>query len=380
MSRTLELAKALIERRSVTPEDGGCQALLSARLQKAGFSVESMDRGDVKNLWARRGDKGPLLVFAGHTDVVPTGPETAWRFPPFAATVDEGFLHGRGAADMKGGLAAMVVAVESFLEAKAETDGSIAFLITSDEEGPAKYGTRHVIEQLRARGEKIDFCVVGEPSSRERIGDLIRVGRRGSLNGVLTVRGIQGHVAYPALAVNPIHRCLAALRDLAEREWDQGFETFPPTSFQFSNIDAGTGADNVIPATLCAKFNFRYSPALSTEKLQTEVARILDVHKLDWSIDWRESGKPFYTADGILTAAVDEAVRLETGMTPEHSTGGGTSDGRFIAPYGAEVVELGLRNATIHQVDERVRIDDLDTLSRLYHQVIMQLLGKRSIR
>ncbi|MBW3568309.1 MAG: succinyl-diaminopimelate desuccinylase, partial [Proteobacteria bacterium] len=282
--------------------------------------------------------------------------------------------YGRGAADMKGGLAAMVVAVESFLAATPEIDGSIAFLITSDEEGLAEFGTRHVIEQLRARGEKINFCIVGEPSSRERIGDLIRVGRRGSLNGVLTVRGIQGHVAYPELAVNPIHRCLAALHELAEREWDQGYETFPPTSFQLSNIDAGTGADNVIPAELRARFNFRYCPAQSAEKLQAEVARILDAHELDWSIDWRESGKPFYTADGALTAAVDEAVRMETGMTPEHSTGGGTSDGRFIAPYGAEVVEIGLCNATIHQVDERVRVDDLDTLACLYRHIITQLL------
>jgi len=376
MSSTLDLAKALVARPSVTPEDGGCQELIADRLQKAGFAIERMNTGGVKNLWARHGDARPLLVFAGHTDVVPAGPESAWKFPPFAATEHDDHLYGRGTADMKGGLAAMITAVETFLSTAPSLTGSIAFLVTSDEEGPAEHGTRHVMQQLAARNEHMDFCIIGEPSSRQRPGDLVRVGRRGSLNGVLTVHGVQGHVAYPELAMNPIHRCLSALHELTDREWDQGFETFPPTSFQVSNIHAGTGAENVIPGELRAHFNFRYSPAQTAEKLQTEVVAILDANALDWSVEWRESGKPFHTADGTLTAAVDSAIRTETGYLPEHSTGGGTSDGRFIAPYDVEVVELGLCNATIHQVDERVRIEDLDTLSRIYCRVIENLLRK----
>lgn len=373
MSTTLELAKALITRESITPEDGGCQKLIADRLRKNGFDIEHMDSGGVKNLWARRGDRPPLFVFAGHTDVVPTGPESAWTFPPFEPVEKDGFLHGRGAADMKGGLAAMIIAVEAFLAERASFDGSIAFLITSDEEGPAEHGTRHVMRELAARGVKIDHCIVGEPSSREKTGDVIRVGRRGSLNGLLTVRGVQGHVAYPELAVNPVHRGLAALDELATRRWDDGFETFPPTSFQVSNIHAGTGADNVIPGELVVRFNFRYCPRQTADTLREQVAAILDRHGLDWHIEWRESGQPFHTAAGVLTQAVDAAVRDVTGQVPEHSTGGGTSDGRFIAPHGAAVVELGPCNATIHQVNERVAVADLDALTRIYQRLLENL-------
>lgn len=374
MSSTLELAKALIARPSVTPEDGGCQALLAERLQKAGFKVEQMDAGGVKNLWARYGNTSPLFVFAGHTDVVPTGPDAEWKYPPFEPTEHDGFLYGRGAADMKGGLAAMVTAVENFLSKHSAVNGSIAFLITSDEEGVAEHGTRHVMQELQKRGEKIDYCIVGEPSSNKNLGDVIRVGRRGSLNGVLTVKGVQGHVAYPEIAVNPIHRALGALRELTEQRWDDGFETFPPTSFQVSNIHAGAGADNVIPGQLTARFNFRYCPAQTAQGLQTAVAKILDRRQLDWNIAWRESGQPFFTPDGTLTQAVDAAVREETGRQPEHSTGGGTSDGRFIAPSGAAVIELGVCNASIHQVNECVRIEELEKLSKIYGQILANLL------
>lgn len=375
MSVTLELAKQLIALSSVTPEDGGCQDVIATRLRAIGFDVEQMNKGGVQNLWARRGTIKPLLVFAGHTDIVPTGPESTWKFPPFEPTEHEGNLYGRGAADMKGGLAAMIVAVEEFVGMHASFNGSIAFLITSDEEGPAEHGTRHVMDQLKSRGDKIDFCIVGEPSSQRQLGDIIRVGRRGSLNGALTIRGKQGHVAYPELAVNPIHRAFAALDELANRTWDSGYESFPPTSFQVSNITAGTGAENVIPGELQARFNFRYCPAQTAEKLQSIVASVLDDHALDWSIEWRESGRPFYTPDALLTAAVDAAVQAETGLLPEHSTGGGTSDGRFIAPAGAQVVELGVCNATIHQVNENVRIQDLEALSKIYRRVMENLFN-----
>lgn len=374
MSATLELAKQLIALRSVTPEDGGCQELIAARLRAIGFSIEQMNNGGVKNLWARRGTAKPLLVFAGHTDVVPTGPESSWKFPPFEPTEHEGNLYGRGAADMKGGLAAMITAVEEFIAATPRFNGSIAFLITSDEEGPAEHGTRYVMEKLNGRDEQIDYCLVGEPSSQQRLGDIIRVGRRGSLNGTLTLRGRQGHVAYPELADNPIHRAFAALDELANRTWDSGYESFPPTSFQVSNITAGTGAENVIPGELQARFNFRYCPAQTADRLESRVASILDEHALDWSIEWRESGKPFYTPDSTLTAAVDAAVQAETGRLPEHSTGGGTSDGRFIAQSGAQVVELGVCNASIHQVNENVRIQELDALSKIYLRVLERLL------
>lgn len=375
MSATLELAKQLIALPSVTPEDGGCQEIIADRLRALGFDVEQMNKGSVQNLWARRGTAKPSLVFAGHTDVVPTGPESSWKFPPFVPTEHEGNLYGRGAADMKGGLAAMITAVEEFVAAVPRFNGSIAFLVTSDEEGPAEHGTRYVMEQLNARGEAIEYCLVGEPSSQQRLGDIIRVGRRGSLNGKLTIRGKQGHVAYPELADNPIHRAFAALDELANRTWDSGYESFPPTSFQVSNITAGTGAENVIPGELQARFNFRYCPAQNAEKLQATVASVLDEYALDWSIEWRESGKPFYTPDGTLTAAVDAAIQAEAGLLPEHSTGGGTSDGRFIALSGAQVVELGVCNATIHQLDENVRIQDLDVLSKIYRRVLENLFA-----
>ncbi len=374
MSPTLELAKDLIARPSVTPEDGGCQDVIAKRLQALGFGIERMDAGGVRNLWARRGTAAPLFVFAGHTDVVPTGPESKWKFPPFEPVEHDGWLYGRGAADMKGGLAAMITAVEHFLAEHSAFNGSIAFLVTSDEEGSAVHGTRHVMQELKKRGETIDWCVVGEPSSSKAVGDVVRVGRRGSLNGVLTVKGVQGHVAYPEIAVNPIHRALGALRELTEQRWDSGFESFPPTSFQVSNINAGTGADNVIPGELVARFNFRYCPAQTSDRLRTAVAKILDRRQLDWHIDWRESGKPFFTPDGLLTQAVDAAVREEAGRTPAHSTGGGTSDGRFIAPGGAQVIEIGVCNASIHQVDERVRIEELETLSGIYRRVLANLL------
>lgn len=374
MSRILELASELIARPSVTPVDEGCQDLVAERLQRLGFTVEHLGAGNTRNLWARLGSSAPLVVFAGHTDVVPTGPESAWQSPPFEPTVRDGFLYGRGAADMKGSLAAMLVAVEDFLSGNKDFQGSIALLITSDEEGPATHGTRHVMRVLNGRGIAIDYCVVGEPSSRERVGDVIRVGRRGSLNGVLTVRGVQGHVAYPELAVNPIHLALPALDELVNRHWDSGFETFPPTSFQVSNIEAGTGADNVIPGELTARFNFRYCPAQTSEQLQIAVEAVLARHALDASVTWRESGKPFYTPDGMLRRAVDAAIRESTGYPPEHSTGGGTSDGRFIAPMGAEVIELGPCNASIHQVNECVSVEELEILSGMYAGILRQLL------
>lgn len=374
MSATLRLATDLIARRSVTPEDAGCLELIGERLARCGFALERMDAGGVSNLWARLGDTEPLFVFAGHTDVVPAGPENEWRFPPFEPAVHDGFLYGRGAADMKGGLAAMVTATETFLADSPSMKGSIAFLITSDEEGPAEFGTRHVVRALEARGEKIRWCVVGEPSSREALGDVIRVGRRGSLSGTLLVRGIQGHVAYPELALNPVHAALPALHELASRRWDDGYETFPPTSFQVSNIHAGTGASNVIPGTLEVHFNLRYSPALDVACIQETVKAILERHGLNWHIDWHDSGRPFYTPPGALRSAVSGAIAAIMGRMPEESTGGGTSDGRFIAPTGAEVVELGPNNATIHKLNERVPVEELDRLSEIYRVILEKLL------
>lgn len=374
MSKTLELAIDLIRRRSVTPEDGGCQQLLASRLAAIGFSIEPMPFGEVQNFWATRGDSGPMLVFAGHTDVVPTGPEEQWQSPPFDPDQRDGRLYGRGAADMKGGLAAMIVAVEEFVAARPQHPGRLGFLLTSDEEGPARDGTRKVMETLQQRGESFDWCIVGEPSSRDRLGDLVRVGRRGSLNGKLRVQGVQGHVAYPDLARNPIHALAPALQELAGREWDKGEPPFPPTSFQVSNINAGTGAENVIPGEARLDFNFRYSPAHSPESLQQEVTEVLERHGIEFEIEWRESGRPFYTGPGRLTEAVDAAVEAVTGLQPEHSTGGGTSDGRFIAPAGIDVIELGLLNASIHQVDEWTNIDDLDTLAKIYRDIIERLL------
>ncbi len=374
MSATLELAKQLIARPSVTPDDAGCQALMIQRLEALGFAVERLRFGEVDNFWARRGQQGPLLCFAGHTDVVPTGPESAWRFPPFQPTVADGLLYGRGATDMKGSLAAMVTACERFVAAHPDHGGSLAFLITSDEEGPSVDGTVKVVQHLQARGEHIDYCLVGEPSSSQRLGDVVKNGRRGSLNGRLVVRGVQGHVAYPHLAKNPVHLAAPALAELAAAEWDQGNAFFPATSFQISNIQAGTGVTNVIPGSLEVLFNFRFSTEVTAEQLQQRVQAILDRHGLDYHIDWTLSGQPFLTPAGELVDAVQDAIRQVTGHDTQLSTSGGTSDGRFIAPTGAQVVELGPLNATIHKVDECVACADLDSLSAIYERIMAKLL------
>lgn len=374
MSPTLELARDLIARPSVTPDDQGCQQLLADRLAALGFELEFMNFGAVTNLWARRGRQAPLLAFAGHTDVVPTGPETAWSSPPFRPTVRDGLLYGRGAADMKGSIAAMLTACERFVAAHADHSGSLAFLITSDEEGVATEGTVKVVETLEARGEKIDWCLVGEPSSVARAGDVVKNGRRGSLSGTLTVRGTQGHVAYPHLADNPVHRALPALTELAATAWDNGNAFFPPTTFQISNLHAGTGATNVIPGTLEVLFNFRYSTETDAPTLQQRVQELLDSHGLDYRLDWFHSGAPFLTPAGALVDAVRSAVHEVTGLDTELSTSGGTSDGRFIAPTGAQVVELGPVNATIHKVDECVAVEELERLSQMYEAVLRQLL------
>lgn len=374
MSRTLELARTLIARRSVTPEDGGCQALLAERLQSLGFDVEHLRFGEVDNLWARRGDSHPLLVFAGHTDVVPPGPAGDWNSDPFTPTEKDGFLYGRGAADMKGSLAAMITAVEGFLGEHSGHRGSIAFLITSDEEGDAVDGTARVVEWLQQRGQRIDWCVVGEPSSTRHVGDTVKIGRRGSLSGKLTVRGRQGHVAYPQLADNPVHRAAPALAELCVCEWDRGNAHFPPTTFQISNVRAGTGANNVIPGELEVVFNFRFSTETDERTLSREVESLLERHGLDFRLDWSLSGRPFITPSGELVEAVKAAVSELTGREPELSTAGGTSDGRFIAPAGAQVVELGPVNETIHKVNECVRAEDLDRLALLYGAVLRKLL------
>ncbi|WP_277052897.1 succinyl-diaminopimelate desuccinylase [Zestomonas thermotolerans] len=376
LSPTLELACDLIRRPSVTPLDEGCQELMMRRLAAAGFRVEPMRIEEVDNFWAVRGSEGPVLCFAGHTDVVPTGPHSAWQHAPFEARIDEeGMLCGRGAADMKGSLAAMVVAVERFVAAHPNHKGSIAFLITSDEEGPAQHGTKAVVERLRARGERLDWCIVGEPSSTTLLGDVVKNGRRGSLGGTLTVRGKQGHVAYPHLARNPIHLAAPALAELAAEHWDAGNEFFPPTSFQISNLNAGTGATNVIPGELVAVFNFRFSTESTVEGLQHRVAEILDRHGLDYQLDWALSGLPFLTEPGELLDAVSASIRAVTGRETTPSTSGGTSDGRFIATLGTQVVELGPVNATIHQVNERVLASDLDLLTDIYQQTLERLLA-----
>jgi succinyl-diaminopimelate desuccinylase len=373
-SPTLDLAMELISRRSVTPEDDGCQELMISRLEKLGFSIERLPFEEVTNLWARRGDSGPLFCFAGHTDVVPSGPEEQWQFPPFEPCIEEGYLCGRGAADMKGSIAAFVTAVERFLANHPDHDGSIALLITSDEEGPFINGTTRVIDHLEARNEKIDWCIVGEPSSTDKVGDVIKNGRRGSLSGSLKVRGIQGHVAYPHLVRNPIHEAAPALAELAATVWDEGNEFFPPTSFQISNINAGTGATNVVPGHVDIAFNFRFSTEVTADELKVRVREILDRHGLEWDIDWILSGNPFLTAAGSLVDAARESIRSVMGYETELSTSGGTSDGRFIAPTGAQVLELGPCNATIHKINERVRASDLDDLSHLYENILARLL------
>lgn len=374
MSDTLELAKELIQRHSVTPEDAGCQPHISQRLAAHGFKAEPMRFGEVDNLWLRRGSSGPLFCFAGHTDVVPTGPEANWKHPPFGVEVEDGMLYGRGAADMKGSIAAFVTACERFVTAHPDHSGSIALLITSDEEGPAKDGTVRVIETLEARGEKIDWCLVGEPTSTAKVADVVKNGRRGSLNGRLLIKGIQGHVAYPHLANNPVHHAAPALAELAAIEWDKGNEFFPPTSFQISNINAGTGATNIIPGELEVVFNFRFSTEQTDTGLRSQVETILDKYGLEYQIEWSLSGNPFLTPGGILLESTQEAIKTVCGYRPDINTAGGTSDGRFIAPTGAQVLELGPLNATIHKVNECVSIADLDTLSSIYEVLLEQLL------
>ncbi|WP_447593106.1 succinyl-diaminopimelate desuccinylase [Aquipseudomonas campi] len=376
LSATLTLACDLIRRPSVTPEDADCQTLMSDRLAAAGFAVERMRIEEVDNFWAVHGGEGPVLCFAGHTDVVPTGPLQAWQHQPFDALIDEhGMLCGRGAADMKGSLASMIIAVERFVAEYPNHKGRIAFLITSDEEGPAHHGTKAVVERLRERNERLDWCIVGEPSSTDLVGDVVKNGRRGSLGATLTVYGKQGHVAYPHLAQNPIHLVAPALAELAAEHWDNGNAFFPPTSFQISNLNSGTGATNVIPGELKAIFNFRFSTESTVEGLQQRVSDILDKHGLDWHIDWALSGLPFLTEPGELLDAVAASIKQVTGRDTTPSTSGGTSDGRFIATLGTQVVELGPVNATIHQVNERILASDLDVLTDIYYQTLVKLLA-----
>jgi succinyl-diaminopimelate desuccinylase len=373
---TLALCMALMRRPSVTPEDHGCQDLIVERLAPLGFEAQWMCSGPVRNLWLRRGADGPLLAFAGHTDVVPPGPEQAWTSPPFEPTLRDGHLYGRGAADMKGSIAAFVTACEQLLRGGFEPDGGIALLITSDEEGPSVEGTVHVMRTLQQRGEHIDWCLVGEPSSRRVLGDVVRVGRRGSLNGSLHLHGVQGHVAYPEQADNPIHAFADIAAELQATCWDRGNDYFPATSFQFSNLQAGTGVDNVIPGALHARFNFRYCTESTRESLQQRVRDCLDRHGARYELEWSHSGAPFLTRPGPLVDAVSAAIEAFTGRAPECNTGGGTSDGRFIAPTGTQVVELGPVNATIHQVDECVQVDDLAALSAIYAGVVERLLSR----
>ncbi len=372
----LDLTKDLIRRQSVTPEDAGCQQLMAQRLEALGFTIESMFFEDTLNLWARKGQGKPLFCFAGHTDVVPTGPLEQWTSPPFEPEIRDGMLYGRGTADMKGSLAAMVVATERFLATKPELTGDIAFLITSDEEGPFINGTKRVIEVLESRNEKIKWCLVGEPSSTSQLGDVIKNGRRGSLTGYLTVKGIQGHVAYPHLVDNPIHKAAPALAELAQTVWDQGNAYFPATSFQISNIHAGTGATNVVPGDVQLTFNFRYSTEVTAEQLQQRVLAILDQHGLNYSIDWILNGLPFLTDSGELVAAAVKAVQEVKGYAPSLETTGGTSDGRFIAPTGAQVLELGPCNGTIHKINECVAVADLEPLADMYQHILQQLVAK----
>jgi succinyl-diaminopimelate desuccinylase len=374
VEKTLELCCELIRRASVTPVDAGCQALMMERLRALGFTCTALPFGEVSNFWAERGDEGPLLVFAGHTDVVPTGPLHQWDSPPFEPTVRNGILFGRGSADMKGSLAAMVVACEEFVAQHPGHSGRIGFLITSDEEGPAVDGTVRVLQYLRENGRAIDWCIVGEPSSAAQLGDVIKNGRRGSLGAVLTVRGVQGHVAYPHLADNPIHKLLPVLHALTSEVWDEGSEFFPPTSMQVSNIHGGTGASNVIPGDVQAVFNFRFSTAVTEGQLRQRTESILQAHGLDYEIDWQLSGPPFLTRAGALVDAAVASIQDVTGQTPELSTAGGTSDGRFIAPTGAQVVEIGPVNATIHKLNEQVRVDDLPRLVGIYKGILQRLL------
>jgi len=371
----LELSRALIGRRSVTPEDGGCQALLAERLERAGFQCESVVCGEVTNLWARRGKERPLVCLAGHTDVVPTGPLAEWHSDPFAPTLRGGRLYGRGAADMKSSLAAFVVATEMFLREKPDHSGSIAFLLTSDEEGPSVDGTARIVERMKKQGETIDYCVVGEPTSVSELGDMIKNGRRGSLSGRLTVRGVQAHIAYPQLGRNPIHLLAPALAELAAMQWDRGNAHFQPTSWQCSNIHAGTGAGNVIPGSLALDFNFRYSTESTEASLKQRLEAVLKKNGIDYALDWLPGGgKPFVTQRGRLVEVVSQAIRSQTGRLPELSTTGGTSDARFIAEICSEVVEFGPVNASIHKLDEHIELAALETLPRIYLEILRALL------
>jgi succinyl-diaminopimelate desuccinylase len=374
-SQTLELTQLLISRPSVSPADNGCQGLMIARLEAAGFHVETLRFGPVDNFWAKRGSGGPVFCFAGHTDVVPSGPLDEWHTDPFTPVIKDGILYGRGAADMTSGLAAMLTASEAFVGEYPNHRGTLAFLITSDEEGPSVDGTRRVVEVLRERQERIDWCLVGEPSSELTLGDTIKIGRRGSLSGRLTVHGVQGHIAYPQTADNPVHALAPALAELTSRPWDMGNEHFQPTTFQVSNISAGTGAPNVIPGELRARFNLRFSPVQTVESLKAQVEEILNRHRVKHTLEWFVSGQPFITAPGALSEAVTRAVTEQLDLTPTLSTGGGTSDGRFIAPMGAQVIELGVVNQSIHKVNEAVRVADIDKLHALYRRTLELLLA-----
>lgn len=391
MSEIIELTSKLITRESVTPEDAGCQAMLSERLLAKGFHCEQLDFGDVKNLFVTHGNEGPVMIFLGHTDVVPPGPRDQWLSDPFIPEIREGYLYGRGAADMKGSVAAFVLAMEKFVEQHPDHPGTIGMLITSDEEGDAIHGVRQVAEHFKKTGQKIDYCITGEPSSIDIFGDLLRVGRRGTLSGTMKVKGIQGHVAYPERARNPIHDAMAPLAELSARVWDEGYPVatgilpnatpahpcaseFPPSSFQISNINAGTGANNVIPGECTVVFNFRYNPGWKTDDLIREVHQVCDAHGLDYEIAWHRGGEPFLTRDGALRKAVRETIIARLGITPLENTGGGTSDARFIAPLGAEVVEMGPINASIHKVNERVAIAELEQLPDLYCEFAERLL------
>ncbi|MXS85643.1 succinyl-diaminopimelate desuccinylase [Nitrosomonas sp. HPC101] len=371
---TLTLAQMLIARRSLTPDDNGCQKMIMHRLAASGFQSETMNFGEVENLWARKGTEGPLVCFAGHTDVVPSGPVSHWESDPFTPTIRDGFLYGRGAADMKSSLAAFVTAIEAFVELHPDHKGSIALLITSDEEGPAVEGTVKVVETLQARGEMIDYCIVGEPTSTHQLGDTIKNGRRGSLSGNLTIKGIQGHIAYPHLAKNPIHIAAPAITELAQTVWDEGNEYFPTTTWHISNIHGGTGATNVIPGEINLLFNFRFSTASTVDSLKTRMHHILDRHELNYELVWQLSGKPYLTPRGTLATAISSAIREVTGIEPELSTSGGTSDGRFIADICPQVMEFGPRNATIHKINESVEVADIERLSRIYQLALENLL------
>lgn len=374
MSDVLALTQELMARRSVTPDDAGCMEIIAERLGRSGCRCQRLDFGAVKNLWITHGQGAPVTVLLGHTDVVPPGDAQLWASDPFVPDIRDGLLFGRGAADMKGSVAAFVIAMEQFIAAHPNHRGTLALLLTSDEEGDAIEGVRRVAEHFRSSGQHIDYCITGEPSSMATLGDLVRVGRRGTLSGTLTVKGIQGHVAYPEKARNPIHQAMEPLAELAARRWDEGYPEFPPSSFQISNINAGTGANNVIPGALRALFNFRYNPRWRAEQLEQEVQQTLDSAGLEYSIQWHRGGEPFLTGEGRLRAAVREVISAHCGLVPVENTGGGTSDARFIAPLGAEVIELGPVNASIHKVDEHVALADLERLPRLYADIALQLL------